>query len=368
MPLVAGVVHPDSAASILKEGRNPAPAPQSPGSPGDWLALPREIDAYLKDSFGLREKMIRLHKDLTKPLFADGNGIAVTGASGRMYAVPDDMVAQSAGRAFRPQKVAEAVDMIVGMRDALDRRGVKFLVAVPPNSSSIYQDDLPNWARNPGKATEYDLLLKELAARNVKTVDLRPALKEARNSRPAYLLNDLHWTASGAIAGFNAVAEADGHPDWKIDPFSGLGPLMERRGGDIATLAGVADKAVETSPSLGVKPVGRDEPLSHGLEGRIEGARDMADHEIVTGRPGPTIMVIGDSFTYGYFPIFLSQNVGRAIWIHHNYCGFDWAWIDKIRPDEVWWAPVERLIVCRPGQKLKNFPEGEATGNAVNAN
>jgi hypothetical protein len=64
--------------------------------------------------------------------------------------------------------------------------------------------------------------------------------------------------------------------------------------------------------------------------------------------------------------LFLSQHVGRAVWLHHNYCGFDWAWIDKIRPDEVWWMPVERLLVCRPGQKLKNFPEGEPSRNVVN--
>jgi alginate O-acetyltransferase complex protein AlgJ len=358
-PLVVGLVKPDSAASILKEGRNPTPAPSAPDSPGDWLTLPKEIDAYLKDHFGLREKMIRLHKDLTKPLFGDSNTIAVIGASGRMYAVPDDMLAQSAGHAFRPQKVAEAVDMIVAMNDALARRGVKFLVALPPNSSTIYQDDVPSWARNPGRKTEYDLLLEELAARGVKTVDLRPALKKARASGATYLLNDLHWNVTGAVAGFNAVVEADGHPNWEIDPSSAIGPMVEEKGGDIATLAGVADKAVEATESLILKPVGRDEQLSHGVEGRIEAARDMVDHVIVSGRSGPTIMVIGDSFTVGYFPLFLSQHVGRAVWLHHNYCGFDWASIDKIRPDEVWWMPVERYLVCRPGQHPRGLSGDE---------
>jgi alginate O-acetyltransferase complex protein AlgJ len=358
-PLVFGIVKPDSAASIQKEGRNPAPAPKAPDSPGDWLGLPKQVDAYLKDRFGLREKMIRLHKDLTKPLFRDGNGITVTGASGRMYALPDEMVAQSAGRAFRPQKVAEAVDMIATMNDALARRGIRFLAALPPNSSTIYQDDLPSWARNAGKKTEYDLLLEELAARGVKTVDLRPALQKARASGATYLLNDLHWTVSGAIAGFNAVVEADGHPDWTIDSSSAIGPLNERKGGDISTLAGVADKAVEMTPSLVLEPVGRDEVLSYGLDGRIEGARDLADHAIVSGKPGPTIMVIGDSFTAGYFPLFLSQHIGQAAWFHHNYCGFDWAWIDKIKPDEVWWMPVERYLVCRPGQHPRGLSGNE---------
>ena len=159
-PLVVEIIKPDSPNTILEEGRYLAPAPKAPTTGGDWLTLPPEVDAYLKDRFGLREKMIRLHKDLTKPLLFQDSNVAVIGASGRMYAVPDDMVAQSAGRAFRPQKVAEAVDMIVAMNDALARRGVKFLVAVPPNSSTIYQDDLPKWARNPGRKTEYDLLFR----------------------------------------------------------------------------------------------------------------------------------------------------------------------------------------------------------------
>jgi len=365
-PLVVGIVKPDSVASILKEGRNPAPTPKPPDSPGDWLSLPKEIDAYLGDRFGLRERMIRLHKDLIRPLKDDK--VAVIGASGRMYALPDDMLAQSAGHVFRPQKVAEAVDMMAAMNEALRRRGVRFLVAVPPNSSTVYQDDLPSWARNPGVKTEYDLMLEELAARGVKTVDLRPALKEARASGETYFLYDLHWNVRGALAAFNAIVEADGHPDWKIDPSTAIGPPMKRQGGDIATLAGVADKVVETTRSLALKVVGRDERLSHGVEGRIEAARDMPDHAIVSGRPGPTIMVIGDSFTVEYLPLFLSQHVGRAVWFHHNYCGFDWASIDKIRPDEVWWAPVERYLVCRPGQKLKNFPGGEAKRNAVSKN
>ncbi len=42
-PLLFGIVQPDSVASILKEGRNPAPAPKPPDGPGD-LAGPSETD------------------------------------------------------------------------------------------------------------------------------------------------------------------------------------------------------------------------------------------------------------------------------------------------------------------------------------
>ena len=53
-PLVVGLVRPDSPAAILKEGRSLAPAPRMPGSSAGWLALPGQVDAYLRDHFGLR--------------------------------------------------------------------------------------------------------------------------------------------------------------------------------------------------------------------------------------------------------------------------------------------------------------------------
>ena len=45
----------------------------------------------------------------------------------------------------------------------------------------------------------------------------------------------------------------------------------------------------------------------------------------------------------------LLQGTGRVVWLHHSFCGFDWKWIDQLRPDEVWWMPTERYIVCGKG-------------------
>ncbi len=357
-PLVAGIAMPDNADWILKEARQAAPAPAAPRSLEAMLALPLKVDAYLKDHFGLRQKMIRLHKDLAKPLFFEVNSVAIAGDSGRIYAIADEMVLQSAGRVLRGQRVADAGDLIVTMRDALGKRGISFLVALPPNSSTIYPDDLPKWARNPGMKTEYDLLLETVEARGVKAVDLRPALSFARLDGPTYLINDLHWNVRGALAGFNAIVEADGHADWRIDPSSAIGSLAERKGGDIARLLGIADSVSERTETLALPSAGATMNLS---DVPVGAAKDMFNHMILSNRPGPTVLVIGDSFTTGYFPLFLSQHIGRAIWLHHEYCGFDWSWIEKLKPDEVWWAPVERFLVCAPGQ----YPHGLSSAAAL---
>jgi alginate O-acetyltransferase complex protein AlgJ len=339
-PLVVGLVKPDNAASVQREGRNPAPAPRPPDSPGDWLTLPKEIDAYLADRFGLRERMIRLHKDLSHPVLLKPPG-ALIGRSGRMFYEGNEMVRQSAGLVVRDLGVAQTARLIAEMRNALAKRGVRFLVAIPPNASTIYQDELPAWAQDNGRKTEYDLLLEELKGYGVKTVDLRPVLKALRaEGEEAYLLHDAHWTPRGALAGFNAVVEADGRPEWRLDPATVMGPPEERKGGDVARILGVQDDVSEMFQPLSITLQGTDENLSPGI---------MPDHLVATGLPGPTIMVIGDSFTQGFFPVMLSQHAGRAIWIHHHECGFDWKLIDKFHPDEVWWVPTERFLICDPG-------------------
>ena len=157
------------------------------------------------------------------------------------------MISDADVRAYRRDGVIVVprvlgADMLAEMHGALSRRGASLLVAVAPNSSTIYQDDLPLWAQKQGRKTEYDLFLADLAARGIKTVDLRPVMENARADREAYLMHDTHWTARSAVLAFNAVAEADGRPDWRLDPQSSIGPPAERKGGDVARIIGVEDE------------------------------------------------------------------------------------------------------------------------------
>ena len=164
----------------------------------------------------------------------------------------------------RDKSVSDTADLLAAMRDALARGGVKFLVAIPPNSATVYPDELPIWARSNGRTTEYDLLLEDLAAHGVKTVDLRPVMSAARSSGGAYYLHDTHWTPRGALAGFNAIVEADSHPDWRVDARSALGPMMRKEGGDLAWLLGVQNDVVEESEPLALPKAAEIEQLSEG--------------------------------------------------------------------------------------------------------
>ena len=348
-PLVVGIVKPDSPKAILREGRYLAPAPKAPADGGDWLRLPKQVDAYLQDHFGLRQVLIRTHKDITRPLLGLGNNSVLVGRDGRMFYLGEESVRQSAGLLVRDQRVADAADMLVRMNEDLRTRGIHFLVAPPPNGATIYQDDLPHWAQNAGKPTEYDLLLAKLAAKGVPTVDLRPAVKSARAGGPVFYRHDTHWTFRGALAAYNAIVEADSHPEWRIEPSSALGPMNLRKGGDLARMLGVGDTVSEQAEDL---------TLPHGNK-VLQSSDPFGDFIETSDNPGPTILILGNSFTGGYLPPMILQHAHRVIWMDHKSCGFDWSDVEKYRPDEVWWMPDERFLVCKPDLKPKGLPEGQ---------
>ncbi len=121
LPLIVGIVAPDSPDLILKEGRRMAPPPAAPATLDDWRSFPRQVDAYLQDRFGLRQKMIRLHKDLTKSLVAEGDVKVLVGRNGHMFLKLDNMVQQSSGQLLRDKSVAETADTIASFDQALKR-------------------------------------------------------------------------------------------------------------------------------------------------------------------------------------------------------------------------------------------------------
>jgi hypothetical protein len=79
------------------------------------------------------------------------------------------------------------------------------------------------------------------------------------------------------------------------------------------------------------------------------------DYVEFSGKPGPTIMIIGDSFTAADFAQMLLQRANRVVWLDHQHCAFDWKAIDRFRPDEVWWMPNERFLICDPGVRPLAF-------------
>ena len=348
-PLITGLLAPKTALIVQKEKRPLNPLPNWPSSFEELTKLSKKLDAYLADQFGLRYEMIRLYANLNRRLLRGGNERVFVGSDDRMFYRLDDSVTQSAGIVRRDNMVADTVTILVEMNDLLNKQGIRFVVASPPNSASIYSDELPHWLRNQGRFTEYDLLLSALRAHGVNVVDLRIPLRQARMTGKMYFLHDTHWTPRGSIIGFNSVAEAAGHPDWKLHVDASLLKPIARLGGDLAQMIGVEEDVTEAIQNISLAA----NPEIGFTSGHPGPPSQPAFSE--AGRPGgETLLVLGDLFTRSFFPPLLVEHVGKLFWIYHQWCGLDWALVDKIHPDEVWWMPTERYFLCR--NRPEHFP------------
>src|SRR5574337_260184 len=344
-PLIVGVVRPDSPAAVLKEGRRLAPPPKPPHSGADLLALPGETEAYLNDHFGLRQVMIRAHKDMTKTVLGLGSDSVLVGRDGRMFYLGEEAVRQSAGLVLRDQRVSDTLALLNRVNDSLKAQGVRFLVASPPNAATVYEDDMPDWAEKGDRRTEYDLVMQGLKAAGSEAVDLRPVMAAVEPKAAAYYRHDSHWTPRGALAAYDAIVAADSHRDWRLDPKRVLGPPEEWKGGDLARLLGVQDSASET-----VEPFALSSKPKQLLTSDPYG-----DFALTSDKAGPTILIIGDSFTAADFAQMLLQHAGKVVWLDHRHCEFDWETVEKLHPDEVWWMTTERFLICDPGAKPLAF-------------
>ena len=98
--------------------------------------------------------------------------------------------------------------------------------------------------------------------------------------------------------------EADGHPDWRLEPASPWPPYRLRKGGDLARMLGVRDSVSEEAEDLNAARAARRSPSQRSRRRTIVQS---------SGKPGPTIMIIGNSFTTIDFAHMLLQHAGRVV-------------------------------------------------------
>ena len=141
-------------------------------------------------------------------------------------------------------------------------------------------------------------------------MDLRPVLRAERLNGKVLRLHDTHWTARGALAAFNAIAEATSHADWRLDATSALSPPAVVTGGDLARMVGINSDVTEPDQFL-VLSSGRRETLNQDTP--------VPAYSLTFDRPGVTVLIIGNSFAHLLIPM-AAQHAGRVVWLHHQWC------------------------------------------------
>src|SRR5437764_2757509 len=140
--------------------------------------------------------------------------------------------------------------------------------------------------------TEYDVLLRLLAARSVPTLDLRPALRAENATRATYFRTDTHWNFLGALVARNEMVRAIGHPEWAMaidHVFRGMKTTYGER----------------------------DLPRILGVRNAPDDQHAVVDVSSYPDADGPTVLIIGDSFINQFFPM-IWRNGGRFAFLQYT--------------------------------------------------
>jgi hypothetical protein len=345
LPALLLPASPHKTVSV-RENRMLARQPAWPRDLAGLRQTPRQIDAYLADHFALRDSLVRAGQHLKREFGGQaGPPLAVEGRDGWLFF--SDGLLQSSGQVRDAAQSAGFASFVCDIHARLAKRGVRTGFALIPSPGEVYPEGLPLWAGPAQRPTDYDDILARVRTCGVEAVDLRPALIAARAHGQIYRRTDSHWTLLGAVYGYNAMLDAIGRPDWRlaIDPNAWHDRVF--RTGDLPAMAGLEPRDEHAL----VEERFEQAPL---LRTAILGVRFANKPPFVVEgkKPGPTVLLIGDSYTEDPMaPLFL-DHVGRYAWVHHDECAFDWAVIDKVKPDIVLIAPVEREARCRGGRPL----------------
>ena len=341
VPMTAQLAELQEVAS-QEEGRMLSPSPAWPRTLAQWRAWPRELDRFLADHFGLRTQLVRAHGALRYAIVLPTDLRVLIGRDRWLFLNGDGTIEQATGRLLREPAIEKFADRAADLQKRLKATNTRLLVAIPPNGSTINRARLPAWAATKPAVTEYDLMMQALAARDVASVDLRPPLLAANSIQPTYRRTDTHWNKLGAMVAYNAVTEALGKPDWMIDPGRVLRGFEPAPGGDLARLLAVSADVTDEDAVIDLSPYRPTAFETQPIDTQFESGGDL----IETGRGGPTVLVIGDSFTRGYWQDYFSLHAGKYIWMHHELCGFAVSVVERYKPDIVILAPAERQMFC----------------------
>ena len=334
------------------EKRMLATAPAWPDSLAAGLSLPRRVDAYLQDHFAFRPFLTAAGNRLRWRLGGQVGGGSVLRGEGDWLFLRDNLLDVTGGLVRR--NVAEDYGAFVcDMDRRLKARAIPMVFSMAPSPAAIYPEALPGWVPR-GRPSDYDLIVERTRACGVATVDLRPALLAAKPGGSIYYRRDTHWTEKGALIAYDRLVQKLGKPDWTLAPDR----LAWRQGpedrSDLASMSGVT----------GLRPLAMTVPdLStlgtYAQREPIRGVTEDVQHLGFidkTGRAGPTVLIVGDSYSADFLPPFFAAHVGRFAWTHQEWCRFDWNVFDAVRPDYVILMPADRWAACRKGARPLHMP------------
>lgn len=209
------------------EGRPMRPwpwdAPQEP-----LVQWPTRVEGAYVDRMGLRDVWLAARNTLRYELCGVSPDPKLFFGHEEWLHLPDSTYAEFVGRSPLPDEHwSRLADDFARRSQALQQKGVRYLVAIAPDKETLYPETVP-WPWNAGRDALLERFTQELMRRNVAQVELLPALQAFKAADSTqddlYWRWGTHWNSLGAWSAANAMlrAWAQSHPAVQSIPHEAL--------------------------------------------------------------------------------------------------------------------------------------------------
>ena len=312
--------------------------------------FPGGLEAYFRDHFGFRNRLIRCERRWKHDLFQEqASSDVIAGRAGWYFFSGDYSMDDFQGlKPFTQETLQRWKALLEKRRDWLAKRGIKYLFVVPPDKHTIYPEFLPSWLSNRGATTRLDQFMDYMTAHStVEVLDLRPALREEKKNGFVYLQTDTHWNGLGGFITYqrlvraltNQIPELGGPlplSDFKVEP-------TKQAPGDLAKLLGLTASIIESNGITTIPIPPLKAPILKSVPERFPKKWRPRTEPAVTeyDAPLPKAILFRDSFA-GSWTWLLGYHFHEVLYIwQYNW---DAAFLEREKPTVVIDEMLERFM------------------------
>ena len=347
LPLAANLAGFDGADAGA-ENRELATFPTIGRSWSSIARFPDDVSLWFEDHFGFRAALVRWYGESRLFLLGVSPSTAVVkGRNGWFFYGDDKSIEDYANdEPLSAEGMANWRAAVTRASDWLKGRGIAYVFTIAPDKHVVYPEEMPSSLARIRVRSRTDQVYEALHGSGVASVDVRPALLEAKTHERIYQRTDTHWNDRGALLVYQQILDAvraqvpSTPAAWTCAEFRPVTRDVE---------------ALDLAGMMGLKRVLREQdlvlvPARPRLARVVEpaGAEPTAEEgRLVTEIPGsrlPRALIFRDSFASRLVP-FLSEHFSRAVYLWQN--DFDANAVLSENPDVV----IQEIV----GRHLYNF-------------
>lgn len=301
------------------------------------------MDSYINDRIGLRNDAGNMYSYFIKDDY-DFTQKVITGQNGWLFYnnENDDYNYFSGVKTYSENNIEKIVEVIKENQEFCNKNGIKLIIAIPPNKSTIYPEYYNKYVNKKDSDNNY-LILRNIISRNfdIPLAMSFESLIESKKEYQLYYKTDTHWNRVGAYIFYkdisNFVKNIDNDFQILNEEEIDIKKTYNKFKGDLTKISNKLDiKRNIEMDYMDVHTKYKQRLIFEPKSKTIAISKGYNDN-------GPKILFIHDSF-FGAMTLFFEYGVSGlgSLWVYESDFKKYKDKILKFKPDIIVWERLER--------------------------